>query len=265
MRPPRLIAHLKKDRDKPVRHGHPWIFSGAIARWEGDRSQPCPADVVDARGQWIARGLAHPACNLALRIFTRDEREPLDEDLLARRVDEALALREELFGPVGLDGDTDAYRLIFAEADGLSGLIVDRYADVLSARIGAAALAPHLPFLLEHLSARTGLRARYVTAERDAQEREGLDAADVEGLSRGAPAAVRIRESGVLYDVDVAGGQKTGFYLDQRDSRRRVAAYAAQRRVLSAYCYTRRAPARCTSPAWTSRRPRLRRRAGITR
>jgi 23S rRNA (cytosine1962-C5)-methyltransferase len=238
MPPPRLIAHLKKDRDKPVRHGHPWIFSGAIARWEGDRSRPGPADVVNARGEWIARGLAHPASNLAVRVFTRDAEQPVDEDFLARQVDQALDLRAELFGPAGLDGDTDAYRLVFAEADGLSGLIVDRYADVLSARVSAAALMPYLPFLLEHLAARTGLRRMLVTAERDAQEREGLDAAQVERHSRNAPPAVRIRESGLAYDVDVAGGQKTGFYLDQRDSRRRVAAYAARRRVLSAYCYT---------------------------
>lgn len=238
MHAPRLIAHLKRDREKPVLHGHPWIFSGAVARWEGDASGPGPADIVDARGRWLARGLAHPGCNLAVRVFTRDPEEPLDEDLLARRIDTALELREQLFGPSGLDGETDACRLVFSEADGLSGLIVDRYADVLSARVGASAWTPFLPFVMEHLAARTGLRRIHLAAERDAVEREGLDAAAIERLSRHVPPTAHIRESGLAYDVDVAGGHKTGFYLDQRDNRRRVAAYAGRRTVLSAYCYT---------------------------
>ena len=237
---PRILVHLKRDRDKPVRHGHPWIFSGAIERWEGAprAGGAGVVDVVDAGGQWLARGLGHPGCNLAVRIYTRDHAQPLDDTLLARRLDSALGLRAQQFGPVGLDGDTNAYRLVFAEADGLSGLIVDRYADVLSVRISAAGLVPWLPDMLAHLSARTGLVRWQVAADREAVEREGVDAAAVAACSRGVTGPVRIRESGFLYDVDLATGQKTGFYVDQRDNRRRAAVYARGRRVLSAYCYT---------------------------
>ncbi len=235
---PRILVHLKPDREKPVRHGHPWIFSGAIARWEGTPAGAAVVDVVDAGGHWLARGLGHPGCNLAVRVFTRDPGQPMDEYLLARRLDAALDLRDQHFGPIGLNGDTNAYRLVFAEADGLSGLIIDRYADVLSVRISAAGLVPFLPDLLAHLNARTGITRWHVAAEREAVEREGVDPAALQALSQGVAEPVRIRESGFLYEVDLAGGQKTGFYVDQRENRRRVAPYARGRRVLSAYCYT---------------------------
>ncbi len=237
----RLVSatiHLKKDRDRPVRIGHPWIFSGAVARWEDGAGAPGPAEIVSADGEWLARGWAHPDCALAARILTRRREEPLDETLLADRLDRALELRERLFGPVGLPGPTDAYRLVFSEADGLSGLIVDRYADVFAVRVGAAAWRPWLPFVREHLAARTGIARFHFSAEPDAAEREGLDAAAVGAESRGAPHTGRIRESGFVYDVDLAGGQKTGFYLDQRENRIQVARYAAGRDVLSAYCYS---------------------------
>lgn len=236
--PNRVIVRLKRDRDKPIRHGHPWIFSGAIDRWEGASAGPGVVDVVAEDGQWLARGLGHRGCNLAVRVFTREPDQELDDHLIARRLDAALDLRAQQFGPLGLDGDTNAYRLVFAEADGLSGLIMDRYADVLSVRISAAALLPFLPALLAHISARTGLSRWHVAAERDAVEREGVDPAAVAALSTGVAGPVRIRESGFSYDVDLAAGQKTGFYVDQRDNRIRTARYARGRRVLSAYCYT---------------------------
>jgi 23S rRNA (cytosine1962-C5)-methyltransferase len=235
---PRIVVHLKRDREKPVRHGHPWIFSGAVERWEGSPGGPAVVEVVDAGGHWLARGIGHPGCNLAVRVMTREPGQLVDDYLLTRRLDDALELRAQQFGPVGLDGDTDSYRLFFAEADGISGLIIDRYADVLSVRVSAAGLLPFLPALLAHLNARTGIARWHVAAEREAVEREGVDPAAVAALSRGVTGAVRIRESGFQYEVDFASGQKTGFYLDQRENRRRTAAYARGRRVLSAYCYT---------------------------
>ncbi len=229
---------LKKNRERPVLQGHPWIFSGAIARWDGPRDQPGAADVFSADGEWLARGWAHPASALAVRVLTRERSEMPDETLIADRLDRAIELRERLFGPIGLDGDTNAYRLVFSEADGLSGLVVDRYADLLALRVGAAAWTPWLPFIRAHLTARTGIARFHFASEPDSAEREQIDSAAVSAQSRNAPDAVRIRESGFKYEVDVAGGQKTGFYLDQREARRRVAAYAAGCEVLSAYCYT---------------------------
>jgi len=235
---PGIIVHLKKDRDRPIRLGHPWIFSGAIAGWEGAMKQPGVAAVLSSEGEWLGRGFANAQSNLAVRLLTRRESEAVDEELIADRLDAALALREQLFGPVGLDGDTNAYRLVFSEADGLSGLIVDRYANALAVRVGAAAWLPWLRFVREHLAARTGLRQILFRVEADAHEREGLSEEAVSDESCNAPETISICESGFVYDVDLAGGQKTGFYLDQREARRRVAAYAAGRDVLSAYCYS---------------------------
>lgn len=232
------VIQLKPGREKPVCQGHPWIFSGAIERWQDKTAGPCVVEVVDANGEWIARGLGHPDCNLAVRTLTRNPEQPIDEALFEQRLDIALDLRASQFGPIGLDADTNAYRLVFSEADGLSGLVVDRYADLLSIRIGAAALVPFLPALLAHLNARTGLTRWQVAAEREAVEREGVDPNVVAAFSRSMPGPLCIRESGFLYNVDAAGGQKTGFYVDQRENRRRTAAYARDRRVLSAYCYT---------------------------
>lgn len=233
-----IEIRLKPDRERPVLHGHPWIFSGAVEAWSGADKGPGPAEVYSHRGDWIARGLAHPRSTLAVRILTRSREEPIGEDLIADRLDRALDLRERLFGPVGLDGDTNAYRLIFSESDGLSGLIIDRYADTLAVQIGAAAWTPWLPFIREHLAARTGIRRFYASADPDAVDREGLDPRAIESAGLHAPAVARIRESGFEYDVDLVSGQKTGFYLDQRESRRRVAPFARDADVLSVYCYT---------------------------
>lgn len=229
-----MTVTLKKGRERPVHLGHPWIFSGAIARWDGNTGSSGPVSVLAHDGEWLACGIGNPKSKLAVRVLTRREGGNVDEALIANRLDRALSLRKQLFASDG----TDAYRLVFSEADGLSGLIIDRYADTLSIRVAAAAWVPWLSFIREHLAAQTGISSASFAVESDAVEREGLDESAVLAESRHVRDSVRIRESGFLYDVDVAGGQKTGFYLDQREARRRVAAYAAGREVLSAYCYT---------------------------
>jgi 23S rRNA (cytosine1962-C5)-methyltransferase len=229
-----VIARLKPRRERPAANGHPWIFSGAIARWEGEPRVGSVADVVSHDGRWLGRGLAHPGADLAVRLYAWREQESLDEALFTRRVESAIAVRERL-----LDGEaTNACRLVFSESDGLSGLIVDRYAQVLAVKVGAAALVPFMPEILSFLLKRTGAQHLLVSAEKDDVAREGLDAAALAALSTPGPSSVEIREHGFRFEVDLAGGQKTGFYLDQRDNRARVAAYARGRRVLSAYCYT---------------------------
>ncbi len=229
------VVQLKPHRDQPLRHRHPWVFSGAISGWSATPEVGQVVDVRDRDGQWVGRGLAHPGSSLPVRVYTHQPDEALDDALWERRIAAAVALRRPWF-PDG--GDTDAYRLIFSEADRLSGLIVDRYADVLVVKVAAAALVPRLPLLLDLLRRHTGLTRILVSAERDEVGREHLEADALQALSSEAPSLVRIRESGLVYDVDLAGGQKTGFYCDQRENRRRVAAYAAGGSVLSAYCYT---------------------------
>lgn len=233
-----VTVQLKQGRERPVAHGHPWIFSGAIAGVDGAAEVGDVADVVTSRGEWLARGLIHPDAALSVRLYTRQKDQPLDAAFFADRVEKALAFREQLFGDPHAQQDTNAYRLIYSESDGLSGLIVDRYADVLSVQVSSKALVPFLDGILKVVMERTGVSRLHVAADEDSVEREKLDLSSVPGtLPEGSP-PVRIRESGFTFDVDLSSGQKTGFFLDQRMNRRRVASYARGRRVLSAYCYT---------------------------
>ena len=237
MKPSSVTIRLKPGRDRPVAHGHPWIFSGAIAETQGEPAVGAVADVFSADGGWLARGLLHPEAALAVRLYTWRQDQALDSAFFTARVEAALALRERLFGDAETREKTNAYRLVFSESDGLSGLIVDRYADVLAVQVGAAALAPYLGDMIEHLRKRTQVSQAHVSADPDDVRREKFDPTTLPcGLAADSP-PVRIRENGFLFDVDLRSGQKTGFFLDQRVNRQRVAAYARGRRMLSAYCY----------------------------
>jgi 23S rRNA (cytosine1962-C5)-methyltransferase len=231
------VLGLKRGRERTVLHGHPWIFSGAIESAGGGDVRPGVADVVDADGRWIARGLVNPAADLRVRVYSWNPDPAVDGDLLARRVAAAVAFRAALPPPAG-GGPTDAGRLVYSEADGLSGLVVDRYGDVLSAQVSAAALAPYLPAIRDALTQASGVGRILFHADDDAVRREGIDPAALAAASTFPGGVARIRENGLAFDVDVGAGQKTGFFLDQRENRRRVAAYAAGRRALSVYCYT---------------------------
>jgi 23S rRNA (cytosine1962-C5)-methyltransferase len=229
-----LRARLKSGRDKSVRNGHPWIFSGAIEGWN---REPQPGEAVEVHGPdntWLARGFASPDHALSIRIYTWRQDEALAEPLFMGRLDEAVVLRERFV----LSPETNACRLVFSESDALSGLIVDRYADVLAVQVGARGLVPYLPAMIDHLRQRTGLHRIVVTAEKDVVAREGLDPAALAALGTDSAAAVEILENGLRFDVNVGGGHKTGYYLDQRDNRAAVARYAAGRSMLSCYCYT---------------------------
>ncbi len=229
---------LRQGPDALIRQGHPWIFKGAIAGQEGTPRQGGVVDVLAANGEWIARGLANPDAPLAVRVFTRNRDETLDEALLLARLDAAVALRERLFGVPSGDAPTNAYRLVYSEADLLPGLVVDRYNTVLSIQVRSGVWAPYLPAVLDRLKARTGLQLAHVAISQDHERREALDAPALTALGDRLPDVVPVREHGFDYEVGVGAGQKTGFYLDQRENRHRTAAYAAGRDVLSAYCYT---------------------------
>ncbi|MCE9615736.1 MAG: class I SAM-dependent rRNA methyltransferase [Lentisphaerae bacterium] len=229
---------LRAGPDALIRQGHPWIFAGAISEWKGAKRCGAVTDVLASTGEWIGRGIMNPDTELAVRVLTRHPDEAVDETLILTRVDQALALRARLFAAQPAGGETDAYRLIFSESDLLSGLVADRYADVLSMQVRAKIWEPYLPAILAHLKRATGLKRVHLSLNPDHAAREGLDPAVLTPMCDTIEGPVRIRESGFLYDVDVGGGHKTGFYVDQRENRRRVGAHAAGRTVLSAYCYT---------------------------
>ena len=231
----KIQIRLKAGREKQILRGSAWVFSGAIEETDGAGPAGEVADVFDVEGEWLGRGLWHPEADMAVRMFTQNPKEILNETFFRGRVRRAVEMRHRLFGTSSDWVGTTAYRMVFSEADGLSGLIADQYADVVALHVGGKVWEPWLPAVVAELKAATGASCVSVRAEGEAVKREGLS----ENLGGDvAPDAVTIRENGFIFEAGLAVGQKTGFYLDQRENRRKVAAYARGRDVLSAYCYT---------------------------
>lgn len=225
-------VRLKAGREKSLRHRHPWVYSGAIDRVTGT---PVPGDIVevtDSRGAFLGRGYCNPDSRISVRMLTWDD-TVIDDAFWSGRVRAAVARREALLA----DGTTDAYRLIHAEADFLPGLIADRYADVVVVQFLTAGVERVRDVVLDALLSAAVPAAVFERSDTSSRVREGLAAAS--GPIHGSvPATVDILENGARFSVNVESGQKTGFYLDQRDNRAAVAAVAKGRRVLDAFCHT---------------------------
>ena len=223
---------LKPRREGPVRGGHPWIFSGAIASGLEGAEPGEPVAVHAAGGRFLAAGYCNPQTPITVRVLTHEE-EAIDAALVRRRLDEALALRQATL-PAGLD----AYRVLNGEGDRLPGVVVDRYGDFLVCQFLTAGAARLAPAVVEGLGERLAPRGIFERSEGAVRTEEGL--AGARGVLAGEepPARVAIVEDGARFLVDVLHGQKTGFFLDQRESRARVRALAAGRRVLNAFAYT---------------------------
>jgi 23S rRNA (cytosine1962-C5)-methyltransferase len=226
---------LQPGKERPVLQRHPWVFSGAVARVQGYVGQGDAVDICAASGEWLARGTWSAASQIRARIFSWQPDEPLDEALLRRRIERAVDGRRRL----GLLDTTEACRLVYAESDGLPGLIVDRYGDYLVLQIltqGIAARQAQVVAILAELLAPRGI---YERSDADMREKESLPVAD--GVLWGAepPEQLELQLAGGLAGlVDLRSGQKTGAYLDQALNRLRVAAYSAGCEVLDCFCYT---------------------------
>jgi 23S rRNA (cytosine1962-C5)-methyltransferase len=230
-----------------VRQKHPWIFSGAIQQVEGSPSPGDQVDVEDARGDWLARGYYNSQSQISVRILSWDREEVVDATFWRRRLATAANVRAALAAGAG----TTAYRLVYAESDGLPGLVVDCYAQSSDVGGGAPGAGGWLAvqFLTagveasrtEILDALEGLFAPRGVVDRSdvaVRRQEGLPLR--RELCRGVapPPDLEILENGLRFHVDLLSGQKTGFYLDQRENRRIVGASAKGRRALNAFSYT---------------------------
>jgi 23S rRNA (cytosine1962-C5)-methyltransferase len=206
-----------------------------VARVEGGASPRSEVARVTEHGQFIARGLYNPQSNIEVRLYSWEAETPLDEAFWSRRLDEAIALRRDVLALLGTDS---AARVVFSEADGLSGLIVDRYGDWLSVQLTSLALAARRDLLTRLLNEKLAPAGIWLRTERGTRAAEGLEISD--GLLCGAapPRPLHITEHGLRYGIDVVEGQKTGFFLDQRDNRQAFTRYVRGGRVLDLCCYT---------------------------
>ncbi|WP_372678615.1 class I SAM-dependent rRNA methyltransferase [Desulfosarcina sp.] len=226
---------LKPKREKSLRNRHPWVFSGAIARVDG---QPRPGDTVDvlaADGRWLAWGAYSPHSQIRVRAWSFDQAEAIDPVFFERRLQQALDLRQRIIS----SAVTNACRLVAGESDGLPGLIVDRYDRWVVCQFLSAGTERWKSIIVDYLndlvSNRLGI---YERSDVDVRKKEGLTPATGPLSGAEPPDQVDIQENGCRYRVDIKGGHKTGFYLDQRDNRACVAAYAKGADMLNAFAYT---------------------------
>ena len=226
---------LKPKRARPFFGRHPWVLDTAVLRLDGT---PADGDVVDLAthdGTFVARGLWNASSKLRVRLYAFDAATRLDDGLWKSRIASAVALRQSL----GLGDVGGATRLVNSEGDDLSGLIVDRYGEWLSVQVTALAMSHRLDTIcdaLESLVVPKGILLR--GAERGLAKLEGLHLPDrlVRGTAPSGP--IFVTENGLKFGVDLTEGQKTGFYLDQRDNRQAAARFARGRRVLDMFCYS---------------------------
>jgi len=229
---PQVIVKSRKAR--PFYGRHPWVLASAVERVLGSPGDGNVVDVYSHQGRFIARGIYNSRSRIRVRLYTWDAEEQLDEAFWHRRIHSAIQLRRQL----GLDEPQGAVRLVFSEGDGLSGLIVDRYADCLVVQPTALAIALRLPTIADILVELTHPKAILLRTDRSTIKAEGLELTDGPYLGQSPAGPVTIEEHGLKFRVDLAAGQKTGFYLDQRDNRRAAALCCRGRRVLDMFCYT---------------------------
>ncbi|BEM32442.1 ribosomal RNA large subunit methyltransferase I [Serratia marcescens] len=225
---------LAKGREKSLLRRHPWVFSGAVQRVEGKALSGETIDILDSQGKWLARGAYSPESQIRARVWTFQQDEEINIDFFIRRLQQAQSWRDWVAQRDGLDG----YRLIAGESDGLPGITIDRFQNFLVLQLlsaGAEYQRPALLSALQHCYPECSIYDRSDVAVR---KKEGLPLAQGPVLGYQPPELLPITEHGMKLLVDIQQGHKTGFYLDQRDSRLAARNYSAGRRVLNCFSYT---------------------------
>ena len=220
---------LKRGKERVVTNRHPWIFAGAIGA-EGGPPEAAIGDLFDVNGVRLASGFYSPRSEIRLRALTFGQDE-LTAELIAQRIDAAIARRRRLLGP-----NTNAIRMINADGDDLSGLVIDLYNDVVVAEIANAGIERLKPMILDTIRRALNPRLIYLSNDMPARRLEQL-ATEPEAIGEGTPATT-ILENGLRFEVDPASGQKTGFFLDQRENRTLAQSLAPGRRMLNLFSYT---------------------------
>lgn len=217
-----------------MRNRHPWVFSGAIERIKGEVNEGAIVAVRDNKGAFLARGYLNRHSQIVVRLLSWDEHEPIDETFWASRIADAVARRQ----PLAEDPATTAYRLIHAEADRVPGLIVDRYGDFLVVQCLTLGIDVRRTAIVHALREAVSCAGIYERSDVEVRAQEGLSPAVGVLYGESPPPESEVVEHGHRFLVDLAGGQKTGFYLDQRENRRAFARYAPGRETLDAFAYS---------------------------
>ena len=227
-------VRLKKGKEKAVRQLHPWVFSGAIDHIKG---KPQNGDIIlvnDSNNEFLAYGFFNMQSRVAVRLLEWDLETEINEEWWRKKIRIAVKHRLELHS-----NRTNTYRLIFSEADYLPGLIVDRYADFLSVQILTSGVERIKPLVLDELQILLKPKGIFDRSDASARAHEGMEASSG-GVLLGSepPEFVDVKENGIVYQVNIAEGQKSGFYCDQRDNRKWVSEYAKGRKVLDCFSYS---------------------------
>ncbi|WP_158146599.1 class I SAM-dependent methyltransferase [Vibrio fluvialis] len=225
--------YLVKGREKSLRRKHPWVFSRGISKIEGEPGLGDTVDVYTHEGQWLAKAAYSPHSQIRARVWSF-EKEAIDTTFFVKRIQQAQLLRDDLIERDGLTG----YRLIAAESDGLPGITIDKYQDFLVCQLLSAGAESQKDALVEALKQCFPTCSIYERSDVAVRKKEGLE--ERVGVLHGElpPKSVVIEENGVKISVDIVGGHKTGFYLDQRDSRFQSMKYVKNKDVLNCFSYT---------------------------
>ena len=230
---PKVI--LKAKRAQPFYGRHPWVFAGAIERVEGDPADGDEIDLVSHGGNFVARGLYNSQSKIRARLYCWEPDVALDAKFFRDRLARAIDLRHQT---LGLGGKDRGYRVAFSESDYLSGMVIDKYGDWLSVQFTSLGLANRRAMIAEALVGLLNPRGIYLRTEKGVGKLEGVELHDGPLWGELPPADLVVEENGLRFLVNLAEGQKTGYYLDQRDNRQAVARLSAGKRVLDAFCYT---------------------------
>jgi 23S rRNA (cytosine1962-C5)-methyltransferase len=225
---------LKKGKEKAVLHRHPWVFSGAIEKVNG---KPANGDIVrlmNAQGGFMAYGFYNDQSRVALRLLEWDEEVTVDDHWFRRKVALAVAGRNDILA----SGHTNTCRLIFSESDYLPGLIVDKYAGYLAVQVLTSGIENVMPVIIDELQRLLKPESIFDKSDASSRLHEGLETTNVVLAGSAPPNSVEVCENGIIYNINIAEGQKSGFYCDQRDNRKIVASYTKGKKVLDCFCYT---------------------------
>lgn len=225
---------LQNDRDKSLKRRHPWVFSQAVKQVHGTPNSGDTVDILSADCKFVARGAYSPNSQIRARVWTFDQNEQIDAEFFLRRIAQAWAVRQQLFDL----SQTNGIRVVAAESDSLPGVTIDLYADVLVCQLlsaGAERQRKHIVAALKQLFDGYSI---YERSDVDVRKKEGLEPRTGWLHLPRDSGEVTIKENGLNILVDVVNGHKTGFYLDQRDSRAAAGRYAKGKTVLNCFSYT---------------------------